>query len=436
MHSNSIATPSLLLKKGYQYIELIGEGANGKTYKSKNLKTGEIVAIKALKFSENLKNYELFKREAETLKSIHTPGTPIFYDYIVAGSEFTECWLVQEYIDGKSILEMLENGEKFGEIKTLDLILQAAKIVHTLQTTYTPPIIHRDIKPSNILMRNKPKDNTNLCLIDFGAVANPQKRGLNSTVAGTVGYMAPEQLIGDCTTQSDYYALGATALHMMTGINPSEFETDGFTIQFEEKVKTCVPEIHKETIELLHKLLAPNPVDRPKNSTDLINQLSQLLLSSNSSVAVLNGKITLFEVILPAVSIVIFFVLVFFRNATLAILGVSFPLIILIISSRMVSKLKLEREQLSNYKIKTSYISIKKDPDSSSSDEADGTILYINNNIIEYVIHVGNKDYTAFYQNDGQYQYMVGDKVKVKYRMKRGKVNIISGLMPEQPAAI
>ncbi|MBQ9395136.1 MAG: serine/threonine protein kinase, partial [Proteobacteria bacterium] len=273
----SIITPTILLNHGYQYQELIGEGANGKTYKAKNLKTGEIVAVKELKFSDNLKNYELFEREAETLKTIHTPGTPHFYDYITGEKEFTECWLVQEYVNGKSILDKMENGEKFDEVKTLKMMLQTADIVRMLQTMYTPPIIHRDIKPSNILVRNTPKDGMTYCLIDFGAVANPQRRGINSTVAGTVGYMAPEQLLGDCAIQSDYYAIGATALHMLTGTPPSSFTSDGFKLQFEKQLKACVPEIHKETVELLRKLLDPDTSGRPQNSVELIKLISNAL---------------------------------------------------------------------------------------------------------------------------------------------------------------
>ena len=268
---NSLETPPILVQRGYQYIELLGEGSNGKTYKARNKKTGEIVAIKALKFSDNLKNYELFEREAKALQQINVKGVPKYYDYISQEREFTECWLVQEYVKGDSLLDLLENGTHFDELEILLIIRDLTRIVHDLQTFYAPPIIHRDIKPSNILIQ-RVDDQIKVNLIDFGAVANPQKRSGGSTVAGTVGYMAPEQLVGDCTLQSDYYSMGATALHLFTGCMPSELQSDGFELHYEEPLKSKVPDIHPKTLALLKKLLAVQAQNRPKD-TDELNQL-------------------------------------------------------------------------------------------------------------------------------------------------------------------
>ncbi len=274
--SYSLETPPILVQRGYQYIELLGEGSNGKTYKARNRKTGEIVAIKALKFSDNLKNYELFEREAKALQAINVKNVPKYYDYISQEREFTECWLVQEYIKGDSLLDLLEKGTHFkgthfDELEILLIMRELTRIVHDLQTFYAPPIIHRDIKPSNILIQ-RVDDQIKVNLIDFGAVSNPQKRSGGSTVAGTVGYMAPEQLVGDCTLQSDYYSIGATALHLFTGCMPSELQSDGFELHYQELLKSKVPDIHPKTLALLKKLLAPQAQDRPKD-TDEIHQL-------------------------------------------------------------------------------------------------------------------------------------------------------------------
>lgn len=271
-------TPAILANRGFLYTKLLGEGSTGKTYKAKIRETGEVVAIKALRFNSDLKNYELFDREASVLESIHVKGVPRFYKYIKPYDNFRECWLVQEYIKGRSILDCIESHYLFSERDTLIIMREVAVIINQLQTLYSPPVIHRDIKPSNIIGTGDIEVEFQVNLIDFGAVANPQKRGEGSTVAGTLGYMAPEQLIGDCTIQSDYYALGATALHMLTGIAPSDFPAQGFKIEFVDKLREIVPGISPSTIDLLTRLLSPNVDERPKNSETLLREIEQLLL--------------------------------------------------------------------------------------------------------------------------------------------------------------
>ena len=269
-------TPEKLKSAGYQLIREIGEGANGKTYLGKNRRTGETVAIKALKFSDDLKNYELFEREAETLKQIQTPGVPKFFEYITDGQKFRDCWLVQEYIGGESLQELMDQGFHFRESEVLEIMLQTAGIISELQTRYSPPIIHRDIKPSNIMVEFKETYHTikNVHLIDFGSVANPQRRSGSSTVAGTVGYMAPEQLMGDCTTQSDYYALGATALYLFTGVQPCDMPVKStFQLDFENILKEKCPNVSDGMIQLLGKLLT-KAENRPQNSAELLDLIA------------------------------------------------------------------------------------------------------------------------------------------------------------------
>lgn len=264
-------TPQKLKSAGYQLIREIGEGANGKTYLGKNKRTGEVVAIKALKFSDELKNYELFEREAKTLKQIQTPGVPKFFEYITDGQKFRDCWLVQEYIEGKSLQDLMDQGVHFTENEVLEIMRHTANIITELQTRYSPPIIHRDIKPSNIMVEFDEASHAikQVHLIDFGSVANPQRRSGSSTVAGTVGYMAPEQLMGDCTTQSDYYSLGATALYLLTGVQPCDFPSKStFQIEFEPILKQKYPKISKNMIQLLRKLLT-KAENRPQNSAEL-----------------------------------------------------------------------------------------------------------------------------------------------------------------------
>ena len=282
------ATPAILEQR-YAYLRLLGEGAAGKTYKAYDKLHGRIVAIKALRLNVNFKTRELFDREVATLQSLNTPGIPDFYELIVNPENDAEVYLVQEFFEGISLQKSIDNKSK--KAKEIDGLIPAGSddllnpvfslkeiqqcirdignILKSLQTDYIPPIIHRDIKPSNILCYNK-----RYYLIDFGAVANPQRKSLNSTIAGTQGYMAPEQLSGDCTIQSDYYGLGATILHMITGISPADIPTDGFVRLYDPIIERYA--LPTELKELLKLLLAPKAEDRPKSAQEILDIVDKM----------------------------------------------------------------------------------------------------------------------------------------------------------------
>lgn len=266
-----LETPQRIAKQ-YRYIELLGEGANGNTYLADALGKGKRVAIKALKLHQSalFKSFELFKREAETLSSIHVRGVPRFYESILSDDVGSECYIIQEYVDAPSIQSYLDGGRVFSERETLWVMRKVVDILRNLHTQYSPPIIHRDIKPSNILCRlpedTKEWENINPYLIDFGAVANAQSNSDKSTVAGTVGYMAPEQNFNECFPQTDLYALGATALHMLTGIAPYEMDFHTYALDYRKVLKEHAPKTSRHMRELLGRLLDYSYDKRPASA--------------------------------------------------------------------------------------------------------------------------------------------------------------------------
>ena len=98
--------------------------------------------------------------------------------------------------------------------------------------------------------------NHKVYLIDFGSVTHPQKKTGGSTIAGTFGYMPPEQMVNDVVIQSDYYAIGATLLHMITGVFPGNMSSEMFQIDFVPIIKEKAPETTDSTIHILQKLLS------------------------------------------------------------------------------------------------------------------------------------------------------------------------------------
>mgnify|MGYP003301848486 CR=1 FL=1 len=218
------------LQGKYTLERMIGEGAQGKVYKGTCQADGKPVAIKQLRITtaDNWRQYELFEREAKVLSSINVPGTAKFYEAIQnleTANPFSI--IIQEYIDGQSLQSYLNNGKRFKFEHVCQILIKTLDIIKTLHQ-HEPQIIHRDIKPSNIILKYSDKPNQpipDVYIVDFGAVANPQVQDGGSTVTGTYGYMAPEQLIGKPTAASDIYSFAVMAVYLLSGTPPENIAT-------------------------------------------------------------------------------------------------------------------------------------------------------------------------------------------------------------------
>jgi hypothetical protein len=123
-----------------------------------------------------------------------------------------------EDLPGADLQARLDRGEHPSQTVLIDWVLQAADQIAVLHRR-SPPLIHRDLKPHNLLL----DDHGKVWLLDFGSVK--QTIG-QSTTAGTFGFMAPEQLEGRATPQSDVYGLGMTLMALLTRTDPTAF-SDG-----------------------------------------------------------------------------------------------------------------------------------------------------------------------------------------------------------------
>ena len=245
------------LSQRYQIIREIGHGTQAKVYEAKRLADDQRVAIKELRIDSlpNWKAYDLFWREVETLKSLNIKGVAKFYEVIEQLDSPQPCaYLVQQYISGKSLSEMIRSGYRFDIPTVFKIAVQLVDILKALHH-HEPAIIHRDIKPSNIVIEQD-DDQLNVYLIDFGAVANPLLQKGGSTVAGTYGYMPPEQLMGKPVTASDIYALGATLAGLLSGMEPSDMDVVDYRLAIEKPLEnlpypivSCLREMIQSKVE-------------------------------------------------------------------------------------------------------------------------------------------------------------------------------------------
>ena len=214
------------------------------------------MVVKELHFAHlsDWKHLELFEREAKTLARLAHPGIPRCFDYFQGSGESATFYIVQEHVEGPSLLQRMESGPMLGQKEIREIATGLLGVLDYLHGR-APPVIHRDIKPSNVLLR---PDGTP-ALIDFGGMRAWQPAGAaGATVVGTFGYMAPEQAAGQATPASDLYALGATLLHAVTGLPPSAFPFDSGRIEVPDDLPT-----DRALASLIEALLRPAPRDRP-----------------------------------------------------------------------------------------------------------------------------------------------------------------------------
>lgn len=207
-----------------------------------------LVAIKCFRLgkAKAWKDVELAEREATTLATLDHPKLPRYLEHF---EEDGALYLVMEKIEGESLAPGKTNGVDV--VRMLQDIGEALAYLHGR----SPSLVHRDVKPGNIIRR---PDGT-YALVDFGAVRDRLKPTGGSTVVGTFGYMAPEQFQGRASPQSDLYALGATAIAMMTGRQPEDLPHEGLGIDVKASLPRGTP---RALTKALTAMLAPDPDHR------------------------------------------------------------------------------------------------------------------------------------------------------------------------------
>jgi serine/threonine protein kinase len=196
------------------------------------------VVVKLLVFNPEFQwdNLKLFEREAQVLANLDHPQIPQYIDFFVADSadQTTLHWwaLVQEFVPGDSLQDLLDRRYKFAPDAIRDIALDALEILTYLHEL-SPPVLHRDIKPSNLMLGEDNK----VYLIDFGSVQDETKvTGMTFTVVGTIGYAPMEQFWGRSVPASDLYGLGATLIHLITGVPPADLPQADLRLQFADRM--------------------------------------------------------------------------------------------------------------------------------------------------------------------------------------------------------
>ena len=265
----------------YEIIKTIGEGGMANVYLANDTILDRKVAIKVLRgdLSNDEKFIRRFKREALSVSNLSHPNIVEVYD---VGEEDGNYYIVMEYIEGKTLKQLLQKRGALTLNEVIDIMTQ---LTDGLAHAHEAYIIHRDIKPQNIMI----EDNGLVKITDFGiamALNSTQLTQTNS-VMGSVHYLPPEQANGKgSTVKSDIYSLGILMYELLTGSVPFKGDT---AVEIALKhMKEKIPSIRKQnpTIpqsaeNIVLKATAKNPKNRYDNVRDMYKDLQTALQRDN-----------------------------------------------------------------------------------------------------------------------------------------------------------
>lgn len=208
-----------------EVIKSLGHGGMGSVYKVRRKKDSKIFAAKVLRTKFEDPNYsKRFRKEIEYASKLAHPGLIDIYNS--GTSESGAPFFLMEFVDGKSLSEIIESDEKLTPDQILDISIQ---ISEALSHVHKNSILHRDIKPNNILLKKESgSDSYKVILVDFGIAKilpeserKTQNLTQTSEVFGSPLYMSPEQCMGfKLDERSDIYSLGCVIYELATGSPP------------------------------------------------------------------------------------------------------------------------------------------------------------------------------------------------------------------------
>lgn len=225
-----------ILHDRYRLQTKLGQTAGRQTWLAEDLMTEppQVVIVKLLAFADqvNWETLKLFEREASILRQLDHPMIPKYRNYFSIDDRVLWFGLVQDYIPGDSLKDLLVQGKRFSEAQVREIATEILAILIYLHEL-SPPVLHRDLKPSNLILG----EDQRIHVIDFGAVQDRAAvEGATFTVVGTYGYAPMEQFGGRAVPASDLYSLGATLIHLLTGTAPADLPQRQLRIQFNQVV--------------------------------------------------------------------------------------------------------------------------------------------------------------------------------------------------------
>jgi hypothetical protein len=272
--------PELAGHTRYRIIRPLGRGGMGQVWLAEHTVMGRPVALKLIRpeFLDKPDAVERFRREVRAAARLKHPNIVAAHDADQAGGLH---FLVMEYIEGETLAERIQAGP----VPVADACRWVIDAAHGLDHARENGLIHRDVKPHNLILE---RATGRVKVLDFGlaGVATGESSGLTggNVVIGTPDYIAPEQAEDARTadTRSDVYALGCTLYHLLAGRPPFPGDAilkklDAHRLHVPEPVSAIRQDMSPALAELVARMLAKDPADRPQTPAEVAVALEAIL---------------------------------------------------------------------------------------------------------------------------------------------------------------
>ena len=259
-----------LIDNRYEVLSKLGQGGFGAVYL---VYDNEKEVRKALKVMPEAvacdrEAMDSLKQEAMTMGRLKHPNIVKLYGFNVKGPVK---YIAMEYVEGKNLseLKVAYPEGKIPEDTVKKIALQIAKI---LSYAHLEKVIHRDIKPQNILISKAGK----VKLMDFGiseTIRTSMSRVENSSSAGTIVYMSPEQIVGkNVGREADVYSFGVMLYELLNGKPP--FHSGDISWQIVNEKPTRIKNISTGFNDFLQQCLEKDYLRRLRNFDEVLKALS------------------------------------------------------------------------------------------------------------------------------------------------------------------
>jgi serine/threonine protein kinase len=268
----------------YQVGPVLARGQSGLVFHARDTRQEIPVVLKILwpEFAEDDKQKQRFVRAMKTALPLRHPNLVSLYG---AGKAGPYCWIAMEYIEGESLVQVVQRIGTIGMLDWRNALRVAVQIGRALDFAHQRQIIHRNVTPMNILIQAGTKmaklGDLMLAKALEGALAQPITRP--GELLGTIAYLPPERTYGDARVdgRSDFYSLGATTYALLTGRPP--FEGANLTESVHKirtaepvppkKYQLAIPDLFEGAVM---RMLAKRPEDRYPQAGEMLAELERI----------------------------------------------------------------------------------------------------------------------------------------------------------------